>query len=87
MAESDQRAVPGDYEKVPRLLSCCNYLLDSIANIKDKIKSRPPKIERSTVYTVLSHENDAEATIPPYGGEVNTLPYAVYYHPSRVTSI
>lgn len=41
MAESDQRAVPGDYEKVPRLLNCYSYLLDSIANIEDKIKSRP----------------------------------------------
>ena len=51
-----------------------------------KSKAAPPKIEHSTVYTVLSHENGAEATIP-YGGEVNTLPYAVYYHPSRVMSI
>lgn len=41
MAESDQRAVPEDYEKVPRLLNCHSYLLDSIANIKDKVKSRP----------------------------------------------
>ena len=51
-----------------------------------KSKAAPSKIERSTVYTVLSHENDAEATIP-YGGEVNTLLYVVYYHPSRVMSM
>ena len=64
MAESDQRAVPGDYEKVPRSLNCRSYLLDSIANIEDKIKSRPPKIERSTVRTVLSRENDTEVALP-----------------------